>query len=105
MSDAEQVLDQFAEAQGWSESTKLDLALRYIDTQDAPDDFRDFLADIADAENDWERPGVNEVLAAAQKATDAANGDSNDAEIEALQNALEVALQALGLEMPEPTDG
>lgn len=45
------------------------------------------------------------VLEAAQAAANAAEGDSNDAEIEALQNALEVALGALGLTMPEADDG
>lgn len=42
-----------------------------------------------------------DVLAAAQEAANAANGDSNDGEIQALRNALEVALSALGLTMPE----
>lgn len=41
------------------------------------------------------------ILAAAQIAADAAYGDSNDAEIDALREALEAALSALGLEMPE----
>lgn len=45
-----------------------------------------------------------DVLAAAQRAADASVGDSNDEEIEALQEALTLALEALGLEMPEPQE-
>jgi hypothetical protein len=41
------------------------------------------------------------VLAAAQAAQDAAYGDSNDEEIELLRDALEEALSALGLALPE----
>lgn len=44
------------------------------------------------------------ILKAAQTAVDAAAGDSNDWEIEALQMALEEALGALGLAMPEPAE-
>lgn len=36
-----------------------------------------------------------------QAAADAAHGDSNDDEIEMLQDALEAALALLGREMPE----
>lgn len=50
------------------------------------------------------RPSLADVEQAAQEAADTANGDSNDAEIEALQNALDLALHALGLRMPEPRD-
>jgi hypothetical protein len=44
------------------------------------------------------------VLEAAQEAQDAALGDSNDTEIELLRDALEMALSALHLELPEPRD-
>jgi hypothetical protein len=44
------------------------------------------------------------VLEAAQEAQDAAYGDSNDTEIELLRDALEMALGALHLELPEPRD-
>lgn len=57
--------------------------------------------------SDWTPPtpaGLEDVLAAAQDAADASQGDSNDAEIEALQDALESALAALGLRMPAPHD-
>jgi hypothetical protein len=61
----------------------------------------------------WEAiPAVNlnplvhyaNVLEAAQEAQDAALGDSNDTEIELLRDALEMALDALHLELPEPRD-
>jgi len=45
-----------------------------------------------------------DVLQAAQEAQDAAYGDSNDSEIDLLRDALEMALTALGLEMPEGHD-
>ena len=41
------------------------------------------------------------VMAAAQEAQDAAYGDSNDKEIELLRDALEMALDALGMSLPE----
>lgn len=44
------------------------------------------------------------VLEAAQEAQDAAYGDSNDAEINLLRDALEAALGALGLGLPEGVD-
>ncbi len=45
-----------------------------------------------------------DVLEAAQEAQDAAYGDSNDTEIELLRDAMEIALEALGLEIPEGRD-
>ena len=51
MSDTEQILDRHSRAQGWSESTQLELALRYIEEQGAPDAFEDFLVGIAETEN------------------------------------------------------
>ena len=45
-----------------------------------------------------------DLLRAAQEAQDAAYGDSNDTEIELLRDALEYALNTLGLEMPEGHD-
>lgn len=42
-----------------------------------------------------------DVIEAAQNAADAAEGDSNDDEITALRVALDTALDALGLDMPE----
>jgi len=42
-----------------------------------------------------------DLLESAQEAQDAAYGDSNDDEIDWLRGALEMALNALGLEMPE----
>lgn len=39
-----------------------------------------------------------------QEVADASMGDSNDREIEALQDALDVALNLLGVEMPEPRE-
>lgn len=47
---------------------------------------------------------TDEIMEAAQEAADAAYGDSNDAEIDALRVALELALDALGLTMPEGHD-
>lgn len=44
------------------------------------------------------------VLRAAQEAADMAYGDSNDDEIDGLRTALEEALLALGLEMPDGVD-
>lgn len=41
------------------------------------------------------------IVEAVQAARAAAEGDSNDAEIEALQYALDLALEALGIEVPE----
>lgn len=45
-----------------------------------------------------------EALRLAQEAQDAALGDSNDREIEALRDALEYALDLLGLGLPEGRD-
>ena len=42
-----------------------------------------------------------EVMRLAQEAQDAAHGDSNDAEIDALRDALEYALNLLGLALPD----
>jgi hypothetical protein len=42
-----------------------------------------------------------DLLETAQAAQDAAYGDSNDNEIELLRDAMEMALSALGLEIPE----
>lgn len=47
---------------------------------------------------------LSEIHEAAQDAADAAYGDSNDEEIDAYRHALGLALNALGLEMPEPRD-
>lgn len=47
---------------------------------------------------------MNNLMHVAQGAADAANGDSNDEEIEALRDALDLALHLLGLTMPEPTE-
>lgn len=44
---------------------------------------------------------IDEVLAAAQAAQDASLADSNDDEIDLLRTALDVALGALGLDLPE----
>lgn len=44
------------------------------------------------------------VISAAQEAQDAAYGDSNDSEIGLLRDALEAALGALGLDLPEGKD-
>jgi hypothetical protein len=44
------------------------------------------------------------LLEEAQEAQDAAYDDSNDLEIDLLRSALEMALNALGLEMPEGHD-
>lgn len=44
------------------------------------------------------------ILAAAQRAANAANSDSNDGEIEALRDALELALDELGLTMPDAAE-
>lgn len=58
----------------------------------------------------WEwTPGVTEdplagVRAAAQAAQNASRGDSNDEEIDLLREALEEALRALGLELPDPEE-
>lgn len=41
-------------------------------------------------------------LALAQTAQNAAQGDSNDAEIDALREALEAALALVGAALPEP---
>lgn len=46
----------------------------------------------------------DELIAAVREARAAAYGDSNDDEIAALQNALDLALQALGIEVPEGDD-
>lgn len=48
---------------------------------------------------------LDEVIVAAQKAQDAAYGDSNDQEIDLLREALELALNALGLSLPEGEEG
>lgn len=48
-----------------------------------------------------DRAELVDVLAAAQKAQDAAYGDSNDAEIDLLREALAEALGALGLNLPD----
>lgn len=47
----------------------------------------------------------NALLDTVQAAADAAAGDSNDAEIEALRDALEATLGYLDLTLPEPTEG
>lgn len=49
-------------------------------------------------------PHKKRLLASAQRAADAAGGDSNDKEISLLREALEDALHALGLAMPEAND-
>ena len=51
MSETEQILDGYTRRQGWNESTQLELALRYIEDQENPADFEDFLAGIAETEN------------------------------------------------------
>jgi len=45
-----------------------------------------------------------DLLETVQAAQDAAYGDSNDHEIELLRDAMEMALSALGLEIPEGRD-
>jgi len=45
-----------------------------------------------------------DLLETAQAAQDAAYGDSNDHEIELLRDTMEMALSALGLEIPEGRD-
>lgn len=47
---------------------------------------------------------LDRIKAAAQRAQDASLRDSNDEEIELLREALDEALAALGLELPEPRD-
>lgn len=42
------------------------------------------------------------LMEACQAAADASMGDSNDGEIEALREALDLALSRLGMTMPEP---
>jgi hypothetical protein len=38
-----QLIDYIGEEQGWNDSTKLALALEYIENQSSPEAFRDFL--------------------------------------------------------------
>lgn len=45
---AEGILDEIAERTGWNERSKLTLALEYIDNQDSPDAWQDFLEHAAD---------------------------------------------------------
>lgn len=52
MSNTEQILDSHTERQGWDRNTQLELALRYIENQQSPEAWEDFLADIALAENE-----------------------------------------------------
>jgi hypothetical protein len=47
---------------------------------------------------------IQAVREAAQEAQNAALGDSNDKEINLLRDALEAALNALGLQLPDPED-
>lgn len=48
---AESIATEVATAQGWSDTTVLDLALTYIDRQGANDAFADYLRGIAEEEN------------------------------------------------------
>ena len=57
--------------------------------------------DEADREVTSVTDPLADVIAHAKAAQDAAHGDSNDTEIDALRLALETALDALGIPMPE----
>lgn len=50
---AERVMDEFAAKQGWNEASQLALALQYIDNQADDAAFKDFLAQQADAEEEF----------------------------------------------------
>lgn len=54
MSQTEQILDGFVESQGWTQGTVLDLALTYIENQDSPQAWQDFLASCAEVDDDFD---------------------------------------------------
>lgn len=62
-------------------------------------ELEEYLQEVQGADEDDTYP---DVIAAAQAARNAANGDSNDDEIRLLGDALDLALAALGLPIPEP---
>lgn len=49
---AERILNAYANDQGWTQATCLDLALEYIDNQQSPQAWTDFLAERAAAVSD-----------------------------------------------------
>jgi hypothetical protein len=51
---AEEILAKFAQEQGWSESTQIDVLCRYIDNQQSNAALVDFLQEQADSENAYE---------------------------------------------------
>jgi 7,8-dihydro-6-hydroxymethylpterin-pyrophosphokinase len=54
MSETEQILDVFVESQGWTKNTVLDLCLTYIENQSSPEAWRDYLASLAEVDDDME---------------------------------------------------
>lgn len=54
MTPTELILNERAGQQGWTPATKLDLALIYIETQADLGTWRDFLSDVAAAENAYD---------------------------------------------------
>jgi len=50
--DAESIIDEIGDEQGWDDSSKLAVALRYIDSQQSPGAFEDFVREQASEENE-----------------------------------------------------
>lgn len=76
-------------------------AAQYVDEVVTLELQDDCVAGHVDRETHWHTVDVDKVLAAAQAAQDQAALDSNDDEIDRLREALEEALRALGLSLPE----
>lgn len=76
-------------------------AAQYVDEVVTPELQAECIAGHVDSETHWNIVDTDKVLAAAQEAQDAANLGSNDGEIGLLRDALDAALGALGLDLPE----
>jgi hypothetical protein len=52
MSDAQTVINEIGDEQGWNDLTKLEFAIEYIKNQQSPEAWEDFLQQCADQENE-----------------------------------------------------
>lgn len=75
---AQQIIDRYQEAEGWTTDTVLDLLVSYIDNQDAPDALDDFLADAAYDGAPSDDDGLTDVEADAMALAGAGWGTDED---------------------------